>query len=179
VQKSGLLARHRQRRIGMNRFTPARRGEKDGTFINSERRYGLLKKVARAPGKALSDFSIFRLIAETWGCGEMFADWTSPEAVFEKMKELSRGQPCDITGIRDYRMLDECGGIQWPFPEGANSEDSATPESAQRRLFEDGRFYHPDGRAKFLFEAPRSMPEPPSERYPYLLLTGIEKDIIL
>ena len=38
-------------------------------------------------------------------------------AVFQKLKELSRGQPCDITGIRDYRMIDECGGIQWPYPE--------------------------------------------------------------
>ena len=53
-------------------------GEKEGTFINSERRIGLIKKVARAPGQALADFSIFRLIAEYWGCGEMFRRWTSP-----------------------------------------------------------------------------------------------------
>ena len=32
-------------------------GEKEGTFINSERRIGLTKKVARAPGQALADFS--------------------------------------------------------------------------------------------------------------------------
>ena len=25
--------------------------------------------------------------------------------------------PNDITGIRDYRMIDECGGIQWPLSE--------------------------------------------------------------
>ncbi|MFO0885032.1 MAG: molybdopterin-dependent oxidoreductase [Pirellulales bacterium] len=61
-------------------------GEKEGTFINSERRLGVLKKVKRAPGQALSDFSIFRLIAEAWGCGEMFAKWDSPEAVFQIMK---------------------------------------------------------------------------------------------
>ena len=47
-------------------------GEKDGTFINSERRIGVVKKVARAPGEALADFSIFKLIAEYWGCGKMF-----------------------------------------------------------------------------------------------------------
>ena len=168
-------------------------GEKDGTFINSERRIGLLKKVARAPGQALAEFSIFRLIADRWGCGEMFADWTSPEAVFQKLKELSRDQPCDITGIADYRMIDDCGGIQWPLPEcevgsaecGGNEADAAasrddctphsalpTPHSNQRRLFADNRFYHPDGRARFLFEQPREMPEQPSDRYPYLLLTG-------
>jgi assimilatory nitrate reductase catalytic subunit len=170
-------------------------GEKDGTFINSERRFGLLKKVAKAPGAALADFSIFRLIADSWGCGAMFADWTSPEIVFEKLKKLSRDQPCDITGIRDYRMIGECGGIQWPFSEterGREGEKEREGEQASfsssfppslspslrlaplqhRRLFEDGRFYHDDGRAKFLFESPREMPEPPSQRYPYLLLTG-------
>ncbi|MCA9268392.1 MAG: nitrate reductase [Planctomycetales bacterium] len=146
-------------------------GEKDGTFINSERRVGVIKKVAKAPGDALADFSIFQLIAKYWGCGEMFADWSTPEAVFEKLKQLSRGQPCDITGIRDYRMLDECGGIQWPLPESGVAKASPTKPS-QRRLFEDGRFYHPDGRARFLFESPREMPEQPNQRYPYLLLTG-------
>lgn len=146
-------------------------GEKDGTFINSERRIGLVKKVAKAPGQALADFSIFRAIAEYWGCGGMFADWTSPEAVFQKLKQLSRGRPCDFSGIRDYSMIEQCGGIQWPLPEGeaAHAHDAVPDE---RRLFADGRFYHADGRARFLFEMPRDMPEAVSERYPYLLLTG-------
>ena len=56
-------------------------GEKEGTFINSERRIGLLKKVARAPGEALADFSIFQAIAQYWGCGDLFAEWSSPAAV--------------------------------------------------------------------------------------------------
>lgn len=57
-------------------------GVKEGTFINSERRFGLLKKVAHARIQALTDFNIFGLIAQYWGCGEMFARWTSPEEVF-------------------------------------------------------------------------------------------------
>ena len=146
-------------------------GEKDGTFINSERRIGLIKKVARAPGQALSDFSIFRLIAEYWGCGRMFDRWTDPEAAFQILKSLSQSQPCDITGIRDYRMLDECGGIQWPLPESQIPNPKSQIDT-HRRLFADGRFYHSDGRARFLFDAPKSMPEPPNDRYPLLLLTG-------
>ena len=141
-------------------------GEKEGTFINSERRLGLIKKVAKAPGEALSDFSIFRLIAHYWGCGEMFAKWQQPEDVFQSLKELTRGQPCDITGIADYQMIDERGGIQWPYPEGCKENES------QRRLFADGQFFHPDGRAKLLFEDSREMPEPPNKRYPLLLMTG-------
>lgn len=141
-------------------------GEKEGTFINSERRIGLLKRVAKSPGQALADFSIFRLVAQYWGCGEMFRRWQSPEDVFQSLKELSAGQPCDISGIDDYRMLDERGGIQWPFP-----EQNADP-APQRRLFADGKFFHEDGRAKLLFAEPTDMPEPPDEEFPLLLLTG-------
>lgn len=141
-------------------------GEKDGTFINSERRIGLVKKVAKAPGHALADFYIFKLIARAWGCDEMFANWPDPESVFQSLKSVSRGQPCDITGIEDYKMIDQRGGIQWPFPSGS------LEQRANRRLFEDGQFYHQDGRARFMFEKPRQMPEPSNEKYPYLLLTG-------
>jgi assimilatory nitrate reductase catalytic subunit len=42
----------------------------------------------------------------------------------------------------------------------------------ERRLFEDNRFYHPDGRARFLFENPTELPEQPTHKYPFLLLTG-------
>src|SRR5262249_24907663 len=121
---------------------------------------------ARAPGQALSDFNIFKLAAHYWGCGEMFAEWTSPEAVFQILKRVSRGQPCDISGIRDYQMLDEAGGIQWPLPE------NAAGHQVERRLFEDGKYFHVDGKATFIFEETRAMPEPADAEFPYLLLTG-------
>jgi anaerobic selenocysteine-containing dehydrogenase len=141
-------------------------GEKEGTFINSERRFGLLKKVKRAPGQALSDFHIFKLVAHYYGCDDLVAEWESPEAAFQILKRLSDGRPCDITGIADYRALDEARGIQWPCPK---EETDPPPE---RRLFADGRFFHDDGRARFIFEEPRPMPELPDVEYPLLLLTG-------
>jgi anaerobic selenocysteine-containing dehydrogenase len=154
-------------------------GEKEGTFINSERRIGLVKKVHRAPGQALSDFHIFQLIAHYWGCSDKFKRWTSPEAVFHLLKDISRNQPCDITGIEDYRALDEQGGLQWPFPESINrSEENLEQKnkdksfSKERRLFEDGKFFTQDGRARFLFSPPREMPEKPDDEYSFLLLTG-------
>jgi assimilatory nitrate reductase catalytic subunit len=141
-------------------------GEKEGTFINSERRIGTIKRVCRAPGQALADFHIFQLVAEAWGVGELFREWSSPEAVFQILKRLSRGRPCDITGIEDYAMLDRHGGVQWPLPEGK------AVESNERRLFEDGQFFSEGGRAKFLFSDPRPLPEPTTASYPLLLLTG-------
>lgn len=141
-------------------------GEKDGTFINSERRIGLVKKVRRAPGLALADFQIFRLVAEYWGCADIFRKWQKPEDVFETMKALSAGRPCDITGIESYEALEEEGGIQWPLPSGAS------PGPSERRLFADGVFPRPGGRARFCFDHPLPLPEPPDEEYPFVLLTG-------
>jgi assimilatory nitrate reductase catalytic subunit len=161
-------------------------GEKEGTFINSERRIGLVKKVCRAPGQALADFHIFKLIAAYWGCRAMFRNWSSPEAAFQILKELSRGQPCDIADIRDYTMLDECGGIQWPLPvetttKNVSADDfpNSSPVPSQpssfaneRRLFEDGRFFTLDGRARFIFDEPRPVAEPTDAQFPFVLLTG-------
>jgi len=148
-------------------------GEKEGTFINSERRFGHVKKVSRAPGQALSDFNIFRLIAEYWGCADLFTQWTSPQAAFQIIKKLSAGQPCDITGIEDYRHLDAEGGIQWPFPPSMNDEtETEDSSSRERRLFSDGKFFLPDGKAHFYFDAPRPVSEPTDKDFPFVLLTG-------
>jgi len=141
-------------------------GEKTGTFINSERRIGLIQKVARAPGAALADFHIFRLVAEYWGCAEGIRRWSSPEAAFRILQELSAGQPCDFSGIEGYGALQEQGGIQWPCPAGASRP------APQRRLFADGVFFHADGRARFRHGDPRQPPEGPDEDYPLALLTG-------
>jgi ferredoxin-nitrate reductase len=170
-------------------------GEKDGVFINSERRLGVARKVARAPGQALSDFAIFKLVAEAWGCGPMFARWSSPAAAFEILKDLSRGQPCDFSGIQDYDQVEARGGIQWPFT-AADAVESQKEEgrvkkpqisvvadpssffphpssfSSERRLFVDGNFFTPDGRAKFIFDEPVPLPELPDTAYPFLLNTG-------
>ena len=163
-------------------------GEKEGTFINSERRFGLVKKIRRAPGQALSDFNIFKLVAKYWGCDEMFRDWSSPEAVFQILKKLSAGQPCEITGIADYKHIGDEGGIQWPLAEvrnsefGVRNENSAPAENSalhaphsalkERRLFADGKFFHADGKAKFLFDPPRPVAEPVDAEFPFVLLTG-------
>jgi assimilatory nitrate reductase catalytic subunit len=144
-------------------------GEKEGTFINSERRVGVIKRVAQAPGNALSDFSIFALIAQAWGCADLFERWTSPEAVFDLVKALSKGRPCDISGIADYVSIDAAGGIQWPY---APDSDGSLPVDGQRRLFANGQFFHPDRRARFLFDQPRPVAEPTTEVHPLVLLTG-------
>ncbi len=143
-------------------------GEKEGVLINSERRLGVVRKVRRAPGQALADFHIFKLIAEAWGCGPLFRAWSSPEAAFRLLRETSRGQPCDFTGIEGYGHLQREGGIQWPCPESPASSHPVR----ERRLFADGQFFTPDARAVFHFDAPRPAPESPCADYPFWLNTG-------
>ena len=144
-------------------------GEKEGCFINSARRVSTLRPVKRAPGQALSDFRIFQLLAHTWGCGEMFRKWTSPEAVFTMLQQCTKGMPCDISGIRGYAHLEEVGGIQWPYRAEVEGQTAYVRE---RRLFTDGKFYTPSGKAKFLFCEPTEVKELPCNDYPFYLNTG-------
>ncbi len=147
-------------------------GEKDGCFINSERRIGTIKQLKRPPGQTLSDFRIFRLLAEYYGCGEMFKEWTDPERVFGILKRCSKDQPCDISGIEGYDHIDQNGGIQWPYPKGMKDEN-LHQEKNQRRLFSDGKFYRANQKALFLFAKPaESLAEEPCSKYPFILLTG-------
>ncbi len=141
-------------------------GEKDGTFINSERRIGRVRRVAEPPGEAFADFEIFHRLADAWGCADLVQGWTGPEAAFGILRRLSAGRPFDFTGISGYEMLDAQGGVQWPCPEGS------MPVEQERRLFADGRFFTPDGRARFVFGEPRPPEEQLTVRHPLVLLTG-------
>ncbi|HEX7132273.1 MAG TPA: molybdopterin oxidoreductase family protein, partial [Iamia sp.] len=145
-------------------------GEKDGTFINSERRFGLVQRVVSAPGQALADFWIFKAVAEAWGCGDLFRRWTDPEATFALLQELSAGRPCDITGVDGYEHV-ATGAVQWPLP-ATSASSAGEPVAVERRLFADGRFFTPDGRARFVVDDPVPPLEQPSTRHPLVLLTG-------
>jgi anaerobic selenocysteine-containing dehydrogenase len=141
-------------------------GEKYGTFINSERRIGIVDKVMDPPGEAKADFDIFKGIAEAWGLGDMFAQWNSTEDIFRFLTRTSSGRPCDISGITGYQMIKDRGGIQWPYPADNPDDDE------HRRLFGDGKFFTDDGKARLLVTEIVPVPEPLDEEYPFVLLTG-------
>ncbi len=140
-------------------------GEKEGVFINSERRLGVIRAVRRAPGAALTDFRIFKLIAEQSGNADLFSRWTDPESAFRMLAETTRGNVCDISGITSYEQISETGGIQWPY---RGEQDNG----AERRLFSDGCFPTADGRARFVFGSPRAPKAQKSRSWPLTLTTG-------
>lgn len=62
--------------------------------------------------------------------------------------------------------------MQWPLNREHADSLKGTPGFRERRLFEDGRFFTPDARARFCFEEPAPVPEPQSPEFPLILMTG-------
>ncbi|MEK6814618.1 MAG: nitrate reductase [Nitrospirota bacterium] len=144
-------------------FLPAAMwAEKTGTFTNTERRVGLVRKAVEPPGEAKSDLDIFAALARAMGLGRLFpGEWTAEKA-FDEIREVSRGRLCDYSGIT-YEELAARGGIQWPSPSGSHG----TP-----RLYADGLFQHADGKARLIPLEFVDDNERPDESYPFLLNTG-------
>src|SRR5204863_7232219 len=127
-------------------------GEKEGTYTNSERRVSKVNRAEQPPGGAKSDFEIFLAIANRHGCcDELFPGWSQPKHAFEEWKQVSAGRLCDYSGM-DYQMIEERGGVQWPFPAG-------TTEVTTTRLYSDGKFQTEDGKAKLFCVEWKPFPE--------------------
>jgi anaerobic selenocysteine-containing dehydrogenase len=142
-------------------------GEKDGSYTNSERRVSRVHAAVPPPGEALSDFEIFLRLAGELGCrDELFPGWKTSADAFEEWKRVSEGRLCDYSGMT-YEVMEECGGIPWPYP-----KDCASPPGASRRLYTDGRFQTADGRAKLFCVDWEPFPEQPTADFPFVLNTG-------
>jgi assimilatory nitrate reductase catalytic subunit len=141
-------------------------GEKEGVYTNSERRVSKANRAVDPPGEARSDFDIFLALASALGCrDQLFPGWSSPRDAFDEWKGVSAGRLCDCSGMT-YEAIEEHGGIQWPFAQGASGP------AATRRLYTDGRFQTADGMAKLIPTAWEMFPEPPSADFPFVLNTG-------
>jgi assimilatory nitrate reductase catalytic subunit len=141
-------------------------GEKEGTYTNSERRVSKANRAVDPPGEAKSDFDIFLGFAEALGVREeLFPGWKTPGDAFDEWRCVSAGRLCDYSGMT-YEAIEEHGGIQWPFPEGA-----VNPQET-RRLYADGVFQTDDGRARLLPGTWEPFPEQPTAAYPLVLNTG-------
>lgn len=139
--------------------------KKEGFLINTERRLSALVPVLEKEEDELSDYEILLGIGEALGMGSLLDKWRTPEDAFKLLRECSKGMPCDITGVT-YERLRDSKGIQWPFREGEELE------SDERRLFEDGKYYTPSGKAKLIFEDVTENPNATNEEFPFNLNTG-------
>ncbi|MDD0840810.1 molybdopterin-dependent oxidoreductase [Curvibacter sp. HBC61] len=153
-------------------------GEKTGTVTNSERRISRVRAALPPRGEARHDWAIGVALAQRLearlrpGQPTLFPYDTQDallgtEAIWLEHRESTRGRDLDITGL-SYALLDTLGPQQWPWPEGARA--------GRVRLYEDGVFPTPDGRARFHSAAFRPVAEATDREHPYALNTGRLRD---
>jgi formate dehydrogenase major subunit len=143
------------REFGSVFFPVASSFEKDGTFMNAERRVQRVRKAVQPRGNARSDWEIICGLAKAMGKGQFF-DFYSPEEIWNEIRSVWNAG----AGISYDRI--EGNGLQWPC---FNEDDPGTEilhidgfekgESAELRRIE----YRPTA-------------EIISEEFPFLLTTG-------
>ncbi len=148
-------------------------GEKHGTVTNSERRITRVMPVVAPPGEARHDWEIVVDFARrlgrsmSHGAVERLFPYENLEAIFNEHRESTRGRDLDITGL-SYAILENQGPQQWPFPAGASQ--------GKTRLYEDGRYPTPDGKARFVATEHQATADQPDELWPISLLSGRMRD---
>lgn len=149
-----------------NVFLPVVPGiKKEGTYINLERRISAMRPCLEKEENEKNDYEVIYEIGKALGMGELLKNWETPKGAFKLMQKCSKGMPCDFTGT-SWEKLENSHGVQWPFREGEVLEED------ERRLYEDGNYFTPSKKAKFIFEEIRENPLPLTDEFPILLNTG-------
>ncbi|MDX7920796.1 molybdopterin-dependent oxidoreductase [Aeromonas media] len=152
-------------------------GEKSGTVTNSERTISRQRAFLPLPGEARPDWWALTRLARRLGFGEGFA-YEHEHEIFCEHAALSGfendgARQFDISGLArlsraEFEALEP---LSWPV--------NADWPRGRARLFEDGRFATPDGRARLLPLAQHFPPQPeagPGEDLPLLLNSGRLRD---
>jgi len=151
------------------RLPAAAWGEKAGTATNSERCISRQRAFLPLPGEVQPDWWIVAEVARRMGFGEDF-DYAGPAEIFSEHAALSA---FENGGTRDFDLsgmtmqaYDTLQPAQWPV----------TPHGGTARLFTDGRFFTPSGRARMLPITPRAPVNATSEAQPFILNSGRIRD---
>jgi len=137
--------------------------EKEGCFTNTERRVNLIRNVCKPHGDSKPDLWIFNEVAKRFEQGRKMRFPENAEGAFNEMKQLSKGRFLDISGM-SYARIEQSRGLQWPCTDGA---DKGAP-----RLYADGVFQYPNGKAKLIALPFIDNNERPDGEYPFWLNTG-------
>jgi formate dehydrogenase major subunit len=97
------------RKFGRVFFPACSSFEKDGTFMNAERRIQRVRKAVEPVGKAKPDWEIICALAAAMGKTEYFT-FRSPEEIWNEVRDVWKA----ASGITYPRI--ENHGLQWPCP---------------------------------------------------------------
>jgi formate dehydrogenase major subunit len=127
--------------------------EKEGTFINAERRFQIVEPAIDPPGEARTDFEIIGEVARR--LGHEFG-WDTP---WDALDEVARLTP-HYAGVSRERLGRR--GLQWPVrPDGADSP-----------TLYDTTFDRPGGRGHFAALPYKAPGDAADEDFPLVLVTG-------
>jgi len=146
-------------------------GEKEGSVTNSERRITRVNPAVIPPAEARHDWAIVvdfaQRLEQRLAKNTKLFPYATTEQIFDEHRETTRGRDLDITGL-SYTLLNEQGPQQWPFKTG--------DVTGKARLYADGVFQKPDGKAQFLNATYKGTADKTDARYPLHLLTGRLRD---
>jgi formate dehydrogenase major subunit len=129
--------------------------EKDGTFVNFDRRVQRVRPAVSSPGEARADFEIVNAVAEALGAD---LECATPTAAMDELARIAT----DFGGI-SHERLDRDGPIHWPC---RSADDNGAP-----RLHLE-RFATPSGRARLAARPYLPPGEEADADYPLVLVTG-------
>jgi len=152
-------------------------GEKDGTVTNSERRISRQRRFLPLPTGVKPDWQIISEVGQALGYTQAFG-YHKPVDIFREHAALSG---VDNSGTRMFNIAalaqltdeayEQMQPLQWPI---RVDECGALQQTA--RLFRDGRFPTPDGRARLVPVHAQSPGQQPGEHYPLVVNSGRIRD---
>jgi len=157
-------------------------GEKDGTVTNSERRISRQRAFLPAPGEARADWQILAQFAQRLGYAgfeygsarDIFAEHAALSAWRNSAADIPRAFNIGALASLSASAYDALPPTQWPAHATVAAHAAAT--ASGQRPFADGRFSHPDRKARFIPTPPRAPSNAPDEDFPLALNTGRVRD---
>ncbi len=155
--------------------------EDEGTVTQVEGRVIKINKAVTPPGEAREDWRIIQDIARALDRPHGFT-FAGPREIFEELRIASKGGVADYSGIT-WEKIEAQMGVFWPcYSHDPKTGDPVPDHPGTPRLFEPGtynpvakgagRFYFPDGKARFNVADYRAAIDDASEEYPLFLTTG-------
>lgn len=149
-------------------------GERDGMVTSSERRISRQRAFRDAPGNAKHDWWIISEVGKRMGYKDAF-NYQSPRDIFVEFaaltgKENNGSRDLDISALADLdaQGYEQFRHLQWPV--------TFKKPGGTVRMFEDGRFFTPSRKARFVAVTPKAPANAVDKDYPLVLNTGRVRD---
>ncbi|MEH6648599.1 MAG: molybdopterin-dependent oxidoreductase [Motiliproteus sp.] len=156
-------------------------GERNGTVTNAERCISRQPPIFPPRGEAKPDWWAISQIAQRLGFAEAF-DYQHSWQIFREHARLSAFGNHRDGVLRDFNLsaltdidaaaYDALQPTRWPI---THTDSRGKPQGTDR-LFGDGQFFSPDGKARFIEIKPRGPVNQPDSEYPFTLNTGRIRD---